>query len=96
MKIYQIIFQDEYNNLYLLGFYKNLKDSIQDINEELNSYNVSITEEDLKLYPSTFSECFDLSIRNIDRYENDDDISDIYVRGFVFEIDASLDELLGV
>ena len=96
MKIYQVIFQDEYNNLYLIGFYKNLKDSIQDINEELDSYGAVIEEEDLKLYPSTFSECFDLSIRDIGRYEDNDDIPDIYVRGFVFEIDNSLDELLGL
>lgn len=94
MKLYQVIFQDEYNNLYMLGFYKDLRDSIQDINKELDSYDIVIEEEDLKLYPSTFSECFDLSIRNIDRYEDNDDIPDIYVRGFVFEIDNSLDELL--
>ena len=94
MKIYQIIFQDEYNNLYLIGFYKNLKDSIRDINEELDSYGAVIEEEDLKLYPSSFSECFDLSIKNMDRYENNDEIPDIYVRGFVLEVDTSLDELL--
>ena len=94
MKIYQIIFQDEYNNLYLIGFYKNLKDSIRDINEELDSYGAVIDEEDLKLYPSSFSECFDLSIKNMDRYENNDEIPDIYVRGFVLEINTSLDELL--
>ena len=94
MKIYQIIFQDEYNNLYLIGFYKNLKDSIRDINEELDSYGAVIDEEDLKLYPSSFSECFDLSIKNMDRYENNDEIPDIYVRGFVLEVNTSLDELL--
>ena len=94
MKIYQIIFQDEYNNLYLIGFYKNLKDSIRDINEELDSYGAVIDEEDLKLYPSSFSECFDLSIKNMDRYENNDEIPDIYVRGYVLEDNTSLDELL--
>ena len=94
MKIYQIIFQDEYNNLYLIGFYKNLKDSIRDINEELDSYGAVIDEEDLTLYSSSFSECFDLSIKNMDRYENNDEIPDIYVRGFVLEVDTSLDELL--
>lgn len=43
-KIYQVIMQDEYNNLYFLGFYKKLEDAIPDINDWLSIYNIKIDE----------------------------------------------------
>lgn len=80
MKIYQIIIQDEYNNLYHIGFYKQLKDCINDINSFLEIYNVKIEENDLKEYPSTFSSCIDLCLSDLF-----DDIEPIMIRGFIFE-----------
>ena len=75
MKIYQVIMQDEYNNLFLLGFYKDLKDSIKDINDWLEVYNVSIDE--LGEYPGTFEPSFDREI------EVEEEGCCVYVRGFI-------------
>ncbi len=35
---YQIMFQDEYNNLYLVGFYNDLSEAERDVNEEIKNY----------------------------------------------------------
>jgi len=74
MKKYQIIMQDEYNNLYLLGTYYNLCDSIEDINNWLNVYGVKI--DSLTEYSSTFNSCFDKEIETKDG-------NVVMVRGFV-------------
>ena len=74
-KIYQVIMQDEYNNLYFLGFYKNLEDAIPDINDWLSIYNIEIDE--LEEYASTYSRCFDRCF--------DLDEGPIYIRGFIFD-----------
>lgn len=80
-KKYLVIMQDEWNNLYYMGEYKQLKDSIPDINEFLNIYEVSITDEDLKEYASTFGTCFDLDIGMM--YEDREDLLGLMVRGFI-------------
>lgn len=80
-KRYLVIMQDEWNNLYYMGEYKELKDSIDDINEFLKVYDVSIKSEDLKEYASTFGEAFDLDIGMM--YEDRDDLVGIMVRGFI-------------
>ena len=60
-KIYQVIIQDEYDDLYHIGFYKNLKDSLPDVNEFLfNCYDITIDE--LKEYPSTWEYVFDTEV----------------------------------
>lgn len=82
-KVYQIIMQDEYNNLTHLGFYKSLEDSIKDINEFLELYDVKITKEDLKERKSTFGSCFDTRISDI--FEDNDIVWGVEIRGFVFE-----------
>lgn len=74
MKKYQIIMQDEYNNLYNLGFYKHLEDSIEDINNWLSLYGTKI--EDLSEYASTFNSCFDKEIETKDG-------NVVMVRGFM-------------
>lgn len=38
-KRYQVIFVDEYNNMYLVGFYSNLRDAEPDVNQYLKDYN---------------------------------------------------------
>lgn len=80
-KKYLVIVQDEWNNLYYMGEYKELKDSIDDINEFLKVYDVSIKSEDLKEYASTFGGAFDLDIGMM--YEDRDDLVGIMVRGFI-------------
>lgn len=35
---YEVIFQDEYNNLYQLGYYNTLEEAQKDINEEIKGY----------------------------------------------------------
>ena len=64
-----------------MGEYKELKDSIDDINEFLKVYDVSIKSEDLKEYTSTFGGAFDLDIGMM--YEDRDDLVGIMVRGFI-------------
>ena len=75
-KVYLIFMQDEYNNNYYLGVYKQLKDSIKDINEWLETYNTKI--EELSEYPSTFGTCFDQTIET----PNDEFLM---IRGFVLD-----------
>lgn len=38
MKIYQVFLQDEWNNNYLLGFFKSLDDCIPEVNDYLKGY----------------------------------------------------------
>lgn len=73
MRKFQVIMQDEYNNLYNLGFYDNLEDSIKDINEWLKPYETTI--DSLETYVSTFNIAFDKEIETKDG-------NIIMVRGF--------------
>lgn len=89
-KRYEVIMQDEWNNLYRLGEYNELKDSIDDINGFLKVYDVQIKEEDLKEYTSTFGGAFDLDIGMM--YEKRDDLTGIMVRGFILYDDEDARE----
>lgn len=78
MKYYQVIFVDEYNNFYELGYYAHLEDAEPDVNNYLESY--ILPEEDdvdpgavpcfgenenlghLVEYAGTFDYCFDRTI----------------------------------
>ena len=82
--LYQIVMQDEYDNLYLLGFYESLDDAIEDINGFISVYEedgaIPIKKGDLAEYASTFGSCFDREIE----WENEEDCpGTIMVRGFV-------------
>lgn len=90
MKVYQVIFEDEYNNLYHLGFFKQLKDSLKSINQHLELYRDTmldedgcecefqpLTEFDLVPYASTFNDCFDKTIWTKEGC--------LMIRGFIFE-----------
>ena len=81
--IYQVIIQDEWNNLYHIGFYNRLEDSLKDVNDWLKPYNQQIDE--IKEYPSTFNMCFDKEIECDEGY--------LYVRGFIFAKEELLEEL---
>lgn len=89
-KRYLVIMQDEWNNLYYMGEYKELKDSIEDINGFLEVYDVKIKDGDLKEYASTFGGAFDLDIGMM--YEDRDDLVGIMVRGFILYDDKNGNE----
>lgn len=80
-KRYLVMIQDEWNNLYFMGEYKELKDSIPDINDFLSAYDISISSDDLKEYAGTFGGVFDLDIGMM--YEDRDDLFGLMVRGFI-------------
>lgn len=82
--LYEIVMQDEYDNLYLLGFYESLDDSIEDINDFISAYYedgaIPLKKGDLAEYASTFGACFDREIE----WKNDDDCpGSIMIRGFI-------------
>lgn len=74
LKKYEVFIQDEWNNLWLMGFYDNLEDAIPDINGFLETYETQITE--LKEYPSTFGTCFDTYVETTDS-------EGVTIRGFI-------------
>ena len=82
--LYEIVMQDEYDNLYLLGFYESLDDAIEDINDFISAYYedgaIPIKKGDLAEYASTFGACFDREIE----WKNEDDCpGSIMIRGFI-------------
>lgn len=82
--MYQIVMQDEYDNLYLLGFYESLDDAIEDINGFIGAYDddgaIPLEKGDLAEYASTFGTCFD---REIKWKREEDCPGTIMVRGFI-------------
>lgn len=82
--LYEIVMQDEYNNLYLLGFYEFLDDAIEDINGFISAYDedgaIPLKKGDLAEYASTFGTCFDREVE----WKNEDDCpGSIMIRGFI-------------
>ena len=82
--LYEVMMQDEYNNLYLLGFYESLDDVIEDINDFISAYYedgaIPLKKGDLAEYASTFGSCFDREIE----WKNEDDCpGSIMIRGFI-------------
>jgi hypothetical protein len=90
-KIYQVIIQDEYNNLTLVGFYKDLDDSIDDINEHLSTYNVRLSKGDLKEYPSTFSSVFDTDLADI--FLENEEVAGVMIRGFILDTEETIKDI---
>ena len=82
--MYGIMMQDEYDNLYPLGFYPSLDDAIVDINSFLKTYTddgaVPLEKGDLIEYASTLGPCFDREVE----WEHEDDCPGVVrIRGFV-------------
>lgn len=80
-KIYEVIFVDEYNNFWFVGFYHNLQNAVPDINDHLRAYNTSV--DHIEEYPSTLGTCFDFEV--IGNKEIDDGYTGCMVRGFIFD-----------
>ena len=82
--LYEVMMQDEYDNLDLLGFYESLDDSIEDINGFIGAYDddgaIPLKKGDLAEYASTFGSCFD---REIEWEHEEDCPGTIMVRGFI-------------
>lgn len=78
MKVFQIIMEDEYGNLYHLGFYKKLEDSVPDINDWLKVYEIKI--DHLYITDSTLEASFDKEIII-------DNTNVVCVRGFIFNLE---------
>ena len=93
-RVYQVIYQDEWDNLIQLGFYNKLEDAVNDINNELEEYDISITKEDLKSHSGMFGECFDLNISLL--FDDRDDIPFVKIRGFIFDKEFLIKEIEGV
>lgn len=89
-KKYQIVFVDEYNNWFLVGFFDNLEDAVPEVNAYLETYEFEEDDElsgvpqfgkdanlgELTEYANTFSFCFDRIINTT--------CGCVEVRGFVF------------
>lgn len=75
-KKYLVMIQDEWNNLYYMGEYDKLNDSLADINDFISVYDVQIDE--LEEYAGSFSYVFDKEIVTPDE-------TIIMVRGFILE-----------
>lgn len=90
LKKYQVVFVDEYNNWYLIGFFDNLQDAEPGLNTMLEGYTGydddgnkctfqfgdNTTLGHLTEYAGTMSACFDRIL--------DADVGCIQVRGFIF------------
>ena len=87
---YEVMFIDEYNNMYLIGFFNNLQDAVPELNNMLKGYE-AVDEEtgevfepqlgdehigDLTEYVSTYGTCFDKDICVQEGC--------VQIRGFVF------------
>ena len=83
MKKYQVILQDEYNNLYMVGFYNELDDSVEELNKYLDVYGVKLNKGDLREYPGTYDNRFDLNLSDI--FEGNEEVEGIMIRGFIYE-----------
>lgn len=89
-KKYQVVFVDEYNNWFLVGFFDNLEDAVPEVNSYLETYEFEEDDElsgvprfgkdanlgELTEYASTFSFCFDRIINTT--------CGCVEVRGFIF------------
>lgn len=80
---YEVIIQDEWNNLYQIGFYNTLKEALPDVNDFLETYGVKLDE--IKEYPSTFGMCFDTEIETKDE-------NVVMVRGFILDWENIINE----
>ena len=78
-KLYQIIFQDDYNNLMEVCWYENLNDSIEDLNGQISIYGngkYSFKEGDLKESAGTFGWVADIELASF--FNTDDEDEDLY------------------
>lgn len=90
MKIYQVIFVDEWNNSVHVGFFKNLNDAIPELNDIIEGYDVTLKEGDIVEHAGTFSSYFDTYLSDI---FDKGDLGPCMIRGFIFDKDELLKEI---
>ncbi len=73
---YLVFTQDEFNNNYFIGIYKDLKRAIPDINDWLEIYGTKIDE--LNIHSGTYDSCFDKEIMT-------QDDTCVMIRGFILD-----------
>ncbi|MBR3208838.1 MAG: hypothetical protein IKF82_01075 [Bacilli bacterium] len=91
-KLYEVIFVSEYNNFMHLGWFENLDDAVEKINEELSVYGngkYKFEKGELIEYPSTFGNCFDVELawffsEKLQNEEVFDDLQSCEIRGFIW------------
>lgn len=83
LKKYEVIIQDEWNNLWLMGFYNALDEALPDVNSFLEVYDVKI--DSLNERVSTFGGCFDTEV-----FTSDDEA--IMIRGFILDWESIVNE----
>lgn len=81
---YQVMMQDEYDNLYLLGLYASLDDAIPDVNGFIEGYDGAkpLAPGELSEYAGTFGSCFD---REVEWEDPDECPGCVMVRGFALD-----------
>lgn len=99
MKIYQVFVIDIWNDIYSIGFFKDLDDSVDGINVYIENEKYKISKGQIKEYASTFSSVFDTSVGDLyvssheltpeeeDEVWNDEDDVTLQIRGFIFDSD---------
>ena len=94
LKKYQVVFVDEYNNWYLIGFFDNLQDAEEELNEYLKDYKyVDVDDYNEEMKECQFGD--DKPLGHLQEYPSsfgkcfdliiDADCGCVQVRGFIFE-----------
>lgn len=92
MKIYQVIFVDEWNNSTHIGFFKDLNDAIPELNSIIEGYGVTLKEGDIVEHGGTFGPYFDTYLSDI-FYDESNELGSCMIRGFIFDKDELLKEI---
>ena len=92
MELFQIIIQDEWNNLYEIGFYSDLETALPDINQFLKIYEVEIKPGMLKVSAGTMGPVFDTNLEDLFP-EKEEDLAGISIRGFIHDFDKVMKRL---
>lgn len=102
LKIYEVFVKDQWNNVYLCGFYKDLDDSIDDINKYIPEYKFKLQKGDIHEYISTFGTAFDTSVYDVascknsikdEDFEEDNESLLLEIRGFILDSELLKDTL---
>lgn len=92
MELFQIIIQDEWNNLYEIGFYSDLETALPDINQFLKIYGVEIKPGMLQVSAGTLGPVFDTNLEDLFP-EKEEDLAGISIRGFIHDFDEVMRRL---
>ena len=92
MDFFEIFIQDEWNNLYHIGFYSDLEMALPDINQFLKIYEVEIKPGMLQVSAGTMGPVFDTNLEDLFP-EKEEDLAGISIRGFIHDLDEVMKRL---